>query len=137
MAFKVIIAGGRDYDDYESAKRRYDVVLSNVGDEIEIVSGSCDDDKGVHTFTRDDGSKVYGADGLGERYAKEKGYRVKNFFAEWRLYGKPAGPIRNKKMAKYADAAICHWDGKSKGTRSMILLAEEFDLKLRVIKYNQ
>ena len=114
---KVIIAGGRDFDDYKRLKTVCDFTLFKY-DNIEIVSG---------------GAK--GADALGERYAKEKGYEVKHFRADWDKHNKAAGPIRNKEMAEYADACIVFWDGLSKGTQNMIKNASGQGLKLRVISY--
>lgn len=138
MPFKVIIAGGRDFDDWERIERSCDKILSSIEGEIEIVSGGCDDKKrGVHTFTREDGSKVYGADGLGERYAKEKGYNVRIFHAEWDLYGKAAGPERNNLMGEYADAGVCAWDGWSKGTKNMIENLTKRKKPHRILKYKK
>ena len=114
---KVIIAGGRDFTDYTLLKEFADRVLSQSTD-IEIVSGTAN-----------------GADKLGERYAKEKGYPVKQFPADWDKYGKSAGFKRNKQMAEYADALIAFWDGKSRGTKSMIQLAKLFNLKIRIKNY--
>lgn len=114
---KVIIAGGREFSDYELLKSSCDNILSSVTD-IEIVSG-----------------KSLGADKLGEYYAKEKGYKVKEFPADWIKYKKGAGPIRNKQMAEYADGLIAFWDGRSKGTKNMIDLAKKHGLKVRIIKY--
>ena len=37
----------------------------------------------------------------------------------WDYLGRKAGPLRNKEMAKFADALILIWDGKSKGSASM------------------
>lgn len=42
------------------------------------------------------------------------------FSANWDLYGKAAGPIRNQEMARAADTLLAIWDGDSKGTKSMI-----------------
>ncbi len=39
------------------------------------------------------------------------------FAADWNKYGKKAGPVRNRKMADYAEALIAVWDGKSRETR--------------------
>ena len=69
----------------------------------EIVSGGCPS----------------GADAAGERWASENDVGVLRFKAEWEKYGKAAGPIRNKKMAEYADALLLIWDGKSPGSRNM------------------
>ena len=38
----------------------------------------------------------------------------------WNRYGRKAGILRNRKMAKYADALIAVWDGLSRGTANMI-----------------
>ena len=116
--FKVIVAGGRDFNNYELLKNKLDILLSNISDEIIIVSG-----------------KARGADSLGERYALEKGYRIAEFPAQWDKFGKRAGYIRNEEMARYSDACVCFWDGQSKGTKHMIDLSKKYNLKLRVIEY--
>lgn len=113
---KVIIAGCRDFNNYEFLLNKCNSILINQK-EIEIVSGCAN-----------------GADKLGERYAREKSYMIKKFPANWDLYGKSAGYIRNKEMANYADALIAFWDGKSKGTKHMIDLANEYNLKIKIIK---
>jgi len=116
---RVIIAGGRDFDDFGFLKFNCDLYLEDSEDnQIEIVSGKCS-----------------GADKLGERYAALKGFKVKEFPANWHVHGKKAGPLRNKEMAEYADMLIAFWDGKSKGTGGMIKLAEERNLIVHVIYY--
>lgn len=115
---KLIIAGGRYFNNYELLKEKVDYFLSNESGDIEIVSG-----------------KARGADSLGEKYAKEKGYPVKEFPAKWNEYGKRAGYLRNEEMALYATHCVCFWDGKSKGTKHMIDLAKKSNLNLRVVSY--
>jgi ABC-type enterochelin transport system substrate-binding protein len=114
---KIIIAGGRNFNDYNKLRESCDNILVNQKD-VEIVSGT-----------------AAGADTLGERYAQEKGYEVKKFPAQWDLYGKSAGYKRNQQMAEYADGLIAFWDGKSKGTKHMIDIANKMGLKVRVIRY--
>ena len=121
--FKVIIAGGRDFKNYNKLKNYCDKVLRSKikeGYEIKIVSGTAN-----------------GADKLGERYAKERGYEILRFPADWNAYGKRAGYIRNKQMAESADACVCFWDGTSRGTKWMIEIAEEKQLPLRVVRYER
>ena len=115
---KVIIAGGRNFENYILLKFKCNAILKEINDEIQIVSG---------------GAK--GADALGERYAKERGFICKRFEADWDKNGKAAGAIRNSEMAKYADCLIAFWDGKSAGTKDMITKAEKFNLNVRIIKY--
>lgn len=116
--FRVIIAGGRLFDDYIYLRESMDYLLQNINDEIIVVCG-----------------KARGADTLGERYAKERGYAVHYFPADWDRYGKAAGYIRNEEMAKNADALVAFWDGKSRGTKSMIELAHQYKLRVRVKSY--
>ena len=116
--FKVIIAGSRDFNNYRLLKEKCDKILQNKSN-IEIVSGTS-----------------RGADLLGEKYAKENNYIINRFPANWNHYGKSAGYLRNKQMAEYGDALICFWDGKSRGTLHMINLAQEYNLQIRIIKYD-
>lgn len=116
--FRVIVAGGRDFSNYELLESKLNRILQNITDEIVIVCGM-----------------ARGADTLGERYAKANGIRVEYYPADWNKYGKSAGYIRNEQMAKNADALIAFWDGKSKGTKNMIDIAEKYRLKIRTVRY--
>ena len=115
--FKVIIAGGRDFENYDLLKQTCNNLLRNQKD-IEIVCGMAN-----------------GADKLGLQYAKEMNYRIVKFPANWNKYGKSAGYKRNLQMGEYADALICFWDGKSKGSRLMINIAKKLNLPTRIIYY--
>lgn len=113
---KVIIAGGRDFDNWQYL---YEVCSEYITeDDVEIVSG---------------GAK--GADRLGEKFAKLKNIPLKVFIPDWDTYGKSAGHIRNKQMAKYADKLIAFWDGKSPGTMNMIDTALKYGLKVHIFTY--
>lgn len=48
---------------------------------------------------------------------------VERFPANWSKFGRRAGFLRNKEMADNADALICVWDGRSRGTKMMLDLA--------------
>ncbi len=111
---KLIIAGSRTFTNYQKLKQICDHFLQDQNN-IEIVSGTC-----------------RGADQLGEQYAKERGYKITKFPANWNKYGKAAGPKRNQQMANYADALIAFWDGKSKGTNNMIQLANRYNLDILI-----
>lgn len=115
---RVIIAGGRDFDDYRLLKATMDKLLCNITDEITVVCG-----------------QAKGADTLGEQYAMEKGYTIDYYPAQWKLYGKRAGYLRNEQMAQNADALAAFWNGESRGTKNMIELAKRYGLKVRVKRY--
>ena len=38
-------------------------------------------------------------------------------------------------MAEYADALIAFWDGKSRGTKNMLIIARSFKLRIKIYKY--
>lgn len=109
---KTIIAGGREITDYELVKQ---AIRDSKFIITEVVSGKC-----------------RGVDRLGERYAKENNLHVEPFPAEWDKYKLAAGSIRNEQMAKYADALIAIWDGKSTGTSNMIDWARHYKLTVFV-----
>lgn len=112
---RVIIAGGRDFNDYETLCNVCDNLIPQ---ESEIVSGG-----------------ARGTDKLGERYSKDRGYNLIVFPADWKTYGKGAGHIRNKQMAEYGDMLIAFWDGESKGTKNMIDTSKKLGLKVLIQKY--
>lgn len=124
--FKVIVAGGRDFADYDLVQYKLDTllvdrlsVLTTAGDiAVQVVSGT-----------------ARGADKLGEHYALMNKLHVAQFPANWDLYGKSAGYRRNEEMAEYADALVAFWDGKSRGTKHMINLAKSAGLQVRVVNY--
>lgn len=117
MIKRVVVAGCRYYVNYNEAKAYLDYCLSEIrrNNTIVIVSGGC-----------------RGADALGERYAEENGFRIEKYSAEWQKYGRSAGPKRNLEMAKKSDYVICFWDGKSKGTASMIQCARKCGKPVKV-----
>lgn len=115
---KIIVGGSRDFDDYSLLKEKLDLFFRNLDKEdIEIVCG-----------------KARGADTLGEQYALENNLKITYFPADWSKFGYKAGYIRNKEMANYADALVAFWDGKSRGTKHMINLAEKLQLKVKVVE---
>ena len=120
--FRVIIAGTRDFSDYQLLRDKCDAILSakRQNSNIIIISGT-----------------ARGADRLGERYARERGYEIRQFPADWLNDEKKAGPIRNAKMADNADALIAFWDGQSRGTKNMIETAKRKGLVIRTIDTNR
>jgi hypothetical protein len=97
---KVIIAGDRERS----------LTLSEVH---EIVT------KSGFTITEFVSGGARGVDASGELYAKSIGQIPQVFDADWTRYGRRAGPIRNAKMAAYADALIAV-PGSGPGTYDMI-----------------
>lgn len=109
---RVIIAGSRNLTFYTNV---IDAVRESGLDVTEVVCGM-----------------ARGVDLLGRRWARERGIPVKEFPADWARLGRGAGHARNWEMARYADALIAVWDGRSGGTKHMIETARRQGLKVFV-----
>ena len=109
---KTIIAGSRTINSPEIVA---EAIIESGFDITEVVSGT-----------------ARGVDSVGEQIARDFGIPVSRFPADWYVFGKIAGVMRNKEMAKYADAAIVVWDGSSKGSANMIAEAKKAGLKVFV-----
>ena len=66
-----------------------------------------------------------GVDSCAAEYAKKKGLKLTVFLPQYDRYGHAAPIVRNKKIVDYADKIVALWDGKSKGTLSVIKYAEK------------
>ncbi len=114
---KVIIAGCRDFTDYEFFDERVgEILCATQPRDIEIISGGA---KGVDTMARN--------------LATNHRIKCTVMPADWDTHGKAAGPIRNRQMAEYGTHLIAFWDGKSRGTKNMIEEATSRGLKIRII----
>ena len=113
---KVIVAGGRDFNNYELLKEKLDFYFKDI---IPVII--CGEAKG--------------ADSLGRRYAEEKGLDILSYPAEWDKYGKSAGYKRNEQMAAEAEALVAFWNGKSKGTKHMIDTMIRLNKPVRIVYY--
>lgn len=118
--FKVVIAGGRDFNDFSKLCNNMDNLLRERAkiNSIVIISGG-----------------ARGTDTLGERYAHLRGFRLIKMKADWNKHGKSAGFIRNKEMLHLADGVVCFWDSKSRGTKHMIGITKGSLIPLRIIFY--
>jgi hypothetical protein len=75
-----------------------------------------------------------GADQEGERWAEERGLPVNRYPADWKTFGRRAGPLRNKQMSENAEGLVAVWDGTSRGTLNMIDEARERGLRVFVYR---
>ncbi len=124
---RIIVAGGRDFDDEEKFFNVMESELKEIRkhhDVIEIVSGHCS-----------------GADALGEKFAQKENLLLKTFPAQWNKFGRAAGPMRNAEMCRYAKQdsgmLIAFWDGRSRGTKNIIRKALGCNLKVTIAYYNR
>lgn len=107
---RLIIAGSRDlkvshdrmYSDIDLAMRAWWELGRWEWADLEIVSGVA---KGI--------------DACGESLAMTNKVALKRFPAEWAKYGKPAGHMRNRQMAEYADGALVYVREPTPGSSNM------------------
>lgn len=103
---KLLVTGQRDFFDK--------IYLYRVLDDLHKMY---DIDYVVH-------GNAKGADSLGKLWAEEKGIFVKSYPANWNLYKRAAGPIRNQEMLdnENPDVVAAFYNNKetSKGTRDMV-----------------
>lgn len=113
---KVIIAGSRDFHNYELLRETLESLNWTI---TTVISGT-----------------AKGADRLGERWAAENNVPVERFAPDWARHGKKAGYLRNQEMAKHADALVAFRINGSAGTTHMINIADELKLKKYVVDIN-
>jgi len=105
---KTIIAGSRDITDPDWIHEAISIFNEQGFTITELVSGN-----------------ARGIDRVAETVCEGK-IPIKLFIPDWDgPLKKGAGFARNEEMAKYADALIAIWDGKSKGTKHMVQSARK------------
>lgn len=102
---KVIIAGGRDYR-LDLNDRLWLDGLRTILPITEVVEGGAS-----------------GADRDARAWAIGRGIPYRTFKADW-LYGKGAGPARNRQMAEYAEACVLFPGGRGTASMRRIALAK-------------
>ena len=96
------------------------ITVSDIGDHIagcdEIVSGG-----------------AVGVDSCAAEHAKTKGLKLTVFLPQYERYGRAAPIVRNKEIVDYADKILVFWNGKSKGTHSVIKYAEKIGKPCEIV----
>lgn len=110
------VVGSRTFRNYVQMKRELDKIRKSLRVSV-IISGG-----------------AYGADKLGERYAKENNIPLIVLLPDWKKGGRGAGLARNSDIVDRADFVIAFWDGKSTGTLDTINKTKKTSKKLKVIQ---
>jgi len=137
---KIAIVGSRDFSDYQLLKQTVSDYIYKMGSKEDCFAKNCIEcDCNKIPFYCEDGITIIsggarGADSLAEKFADDFGMQMLIFLANWNLYGKSAGMIRNNDIIKNADVVFAFWDGQSRGTANSIKLAKEQNKKLYIIE---
>ena len=99
---RVIVCGGRDYAD----QSRVSEVLSGLGKIDHLFHGN-----------------ARGADSMADWWGRKSGVRVHPVPAQWKKYGRRAGPIRNQNMLGQSPDLVVAFPG-GRGTADMIRRAK-------------
>ena len=118
--FKLIVAGGRDFNDPKLLCNKLFELAEGVYKDkaVSIVSGM-----------------ARGADIMAYHTAIGNDIKVYSFPANWDKYGKGAGYRRNEDMARFADGLLAFHDGVSRGTANMIQIMQRLHKDVHVVKY--
>ena len=99
----VLVCGGRDFDDYTALADLLNSVHLGVAPITKVVSGAAD-----------------GADSLGEYWAVQHDVPVARYPANWKMYGKRAGMIRNAQMLEAEAIELVVACKGGRGTADMV-----------------
>ena len=116
--YRIIIAGGRDFDDYGLLQSKCLPIIERLMADHKVIIMS---------------GHAKGADLLGERFAKEHGLKLEVYLADWKAHYRSAGFRRNEQMGDIANSLIAFWDGESHETKHMIEYAKNKGLDVNVI----
>ena len=114
---RLAIVGHRDFTDRALFREAIGEWVSEHGAPSWIISG---------------GAK--GADALAERYARGKQIPITIFHAAWRIFGRAAGPIRNKQIVGAADHILAFLHPDSKGTKNTIEQAHKEGKQVTIVE---
>jgi hypothetical protein len=133
---RVLICGDRHWDDFRKIRKSLLKLKEEFGVDLVIEGGQKETPQS--SWGDDSYLGPYGADYHGKIAAWELGIPVMEFAANWDLYQKAAGPIRNGWMLKFGlpDLVLAfHSDLEhSKGTKNMVEQAKKKGIEVKVIK---
>jgi hypothetical protein len=103
---KIIVCGGRGFKNQALLNTTLDALLKEHGD-LEVIEGGAP-----------------GADRLAFQWAIENSQKCEEIKANWSLYGKQAGPIRNVYMLSRLPNMVVAFPG-GRGTKHMTTIARK------------
>lgn len=116
---RVLVCGGRDFYDWEFFSYSLQKLLDYIDpNELTIISGA-----------------AKGADTLALRFAYECRCQIKEYPADWKKYGRKAGPIRNQQMLDEGKPDLVVAFPGGRGTADMIKRSKTANVPVIEVKY--
>lgn len=114
---RVLVCGGRDFDDYKLIRQALDpLYLADKVDCFAVIQGG-----------------ATGADKLARDWCVNRGVDYLNFAADWKQYGRAAGPLRNARMiAEGRPDLVLAFPG-GRGTADMVAKARAAGIPVRQV----
>ncbi len=78
-----------------------------------------------------------GIDECASKYAKAHDITLTEFLPQYEKYSRAAPIVRNKQIVDYADSVLAFWDGRSKGTNSVIRYCEKTGKPCKIILFDK
>ena len=66
-----------------------------------------------------------GVDSAAAKFARRRGLKLTELLPQYEKYGRGAPIIRNREIVDYAEKVVAFWDGRSRGTLSVIEYAQK------------
>ena len=113
---RILVCGGRNFDDWRKTVSWMEHVCGKyrgINRDITVIEGG-----------------ATGADFLGRVYAKWVGFNVETHPADWKKYGKGAGPIRNQQMLDEGKPDVVVAFPGGTGTADMVAKAKKAGVKV-------
>lgn len=121
---RVLVCGGRRYGEPLDKTEGY------ANAEVDYLYSVLDSYHGATPLTEIIHGGATGADSWAGRWARKNKVKETVFHADWRNYGKSAGAIRNRLMARQNPDAVLAFPG-GKGTADMVKIATQKGLHLQ------
>lgn len=107
----VLVCGGRHYDDRDAVFRSLDRIRSTCG-VYQVIQGG-----------------ATGADRLADAWARARDIESITMKADWKSFGRKAGPIRNEEMLSLGPDVVLAFPG-GRGTADMVKRAQRAGIRV-------
>lgn len=115
---RVLVCGGRKYNNIDAVWEALNALVpTRAESELVIIHGDCT-----------------GADSIADKWANAHGVPVVKFPADWRKYGRRAGPIRNQWMIVEGKPDLVLAFPGGPGTANMVFEAKVAGVEVMEIK---